>query len=193
MRILAYRAALSAAITPGAVVLDLGTGTGVMAMLACRYGARHVYAIERSEAIQVARETAAANGLKDKITFIHGDSTKVNLPETVDLIIEDLRGALPWLGTHIPDVVDARRRFLRPGGRIISCRDTAYCAVVEADSLYENLTRPWRNGLDGLDLSTAIRYVTNSCHRLKAGDGQLLTEGHAWATIEYATVESARA
>lgn len=193
VRMPAYRAALSAAITPGAVVLDLGAGTGVMAMLACRYGARHVYAIEFSEAIQVARETAAANGLEDRITFIQGDSKKVNLPEKVDLIVEDMRGAMPWFGSHIPDVVDARRRFLRPGGQIISRRDTAYCAVVEAGSLYDELTRPWRDGVEGLDLSAAIRYATNSRHALSKGRGKLLTEGAPWATIDYQTVESASA
>ena len=190
-RMAAYRAALAAAITPGAVVLDIGTGTGAMALLSCRLGARHVYAIECLEEIQIARETAAANGLADRITFIRGDSMKVDLPEKVDLIVEDLRGALPLLGTHIPVVVDARTRFLRPGGRIISCRDTLYCAVIEAEELYDRLTRPWRARLDGIDLSVATRYVTNSLHKLSARRDQLLTDGRAWATIDYATVGSA--
>jgi len=39
-------------------------------LLACHFGARHVYAIEPNVAIQVGRELAAENGFSEKITFI---------------------------------------------------------------------------------------------------------------------------
>ena len=42
----AFARALGQAIKPGAVVIDIGTGTGICALLACRHGARRVYAIE---------------------------------------------------------------------------------------------------------------------------------------------------
>jgi type I protein arginine methyltransferase len=58
----AYAAALRDAVTPNSVVLDIGAGTGIFALLACRYGARRVYAIEPDDAINLAREVAAANG-----------------------------------------------------------------------------------------------------------------------------------
>lgn len=41
-----YRSALQKAITPGDLVLEIGTGSGLLAMLAARAGAGHVYAIE---------------------------------------------------------------------------------------------------------------------------------------------------
>jgi protein arginine N-methyltransferase 1 len=66
----AFVRALGRAVKPGAVVVDIGTGTGIFALLACRFGARRVYAIEPSDAIQVAREIAAANGCADRIEFI---------------------------------------------------------------------------------------------------------------------------
>ena len=52
-------------ITRDTVVVDIGTGTGILALLACQMGARRVYAIEPSDAIEVAREIASANGCAD--------------------------------------------------------------------------------------------------------------------------------
>jgi len=81
VRMRAYEQALREAVKPGSVVLDIGTGTGIFAMLAARFGARRVYAIEPADAIQVARDIAAANGCADRIEFIQGLSTAVSLPE----------------------------------------------------------------------------------------------------------------
>ena len=53
IRIDAYVRALKAAIKPGSVVLDIGTGTGIFALLACRLGARRVFAIEPGAVIRV--------------------------------------------------------------------------------------------------------------------------------------------
>src|SRR5215212_1061203 len=91
----AYVAALQHAITPATVVLDIGTGTGIFAILACRFGARHVYAVEPGEAIHVARQIAHANGYADRITFIQDLSTHITLPEPANVVISDLHGVLP--------------------------------------------------------------------------------------------------
>lgn len=77
VRMDAFAQALRQATTPESVVVDIGTGTGILALLACRFGARRVYAIEPDDAIQVAREIAAANGYADRIDFIQAVSTKV--------------------------------------------------------------------------------------------------------------------
>src|SRR6202008_4288409 len=115
----AYARALRAAVFPGAVVVDIGTGTGIFAMLACRFGARRVYAIEPDDAIQVAREIAAANGYADRIEFIQGISTKTGLPERADVIVYDLYGVLPAYQHHVASVADARERMLAQGGKLV--------------------------------------------------------------------------
>src|SRR5690349_10496031 len=91
----AYTEALRHAVRPGSVVVDLGTGTGIWALLACRFGARKVYAIEHSDVIEVARETAGINGLSDRIEFIQELSTRITLPEPADVLVSDVRGGLP--------------------------------------------------------------------------------------------------
>src|SRR5262245_35616238 len=88
----AYADALRRAVCPGAVVLDIGTGPGLWAMLACKAGARRVYALESSPIIQLARENARVNGFAERIELIEALSTQVTLPEKADVIVSDLRG-----------------------------------------------------------------------------------------------------
>ena len=91
----AFTRAMRQAITPESVVLDIGTGTGIFALLACQFGARKVYAIEPDDAIQVARQLSSANGNAERIKFFQDTSTKVTLPERAVVIVSDMGGALP--------------------------------------------------------------------------------------------------
>ena len=54
--------AIEAAVRPGNVVVDLGSGPGFFALIACRAGARRVYAIDLDEIVQFGRDFATANG-----------------------------------------------------------------------------------------------------------------------------------
>src|SRR5512134_1995909 len=78
-----YAAAIAARVRPGDTVVDLGAGTGILSFLACRAGARRVYAIEAGESLEFARLLAARNGCSDRIEFINKPSTHVVLPERV--------------------------------------------------------------------------------------------------------------
>jgi type I protein arginine methyltransferase len=185
----AYAGALRQAVAPGAVVIDIGTGTGIFALLACRFGARRVYAIEPDDAIQVAREIAVANGCADRIEFIQAMSTTVTLPERADVIISDMSGVLPWFEQHIPSIADARRRFLAPGGTMIPRRDSSWAAVVEMGASYARKTGPWDDNRFGLDMDAARRIVVNTWNTARVARENLLTEPQRWATIDYTVVE----
>lgn len=66
-------------------VLDIGTGSGLLAMLAARYGADSVVTIEAySPVTTVAREVITKNGFKDKIKIISKHSTKVSIGVDMD-------------------------------------------------------------------------------------------------------------
>src|SRR5437016_11881319 len=119
VRVEAYAEALRKSVRKGSVVAEIGTGPGIFAVLACQLGATRVYAIEPSEIIQVAREVAAANGCADKIEFFEELSDRVMLPGRADVILSDLRAVLPLFQRHIPAIIDARSRFLAPGGAMI--------------------------------------------------------------------------
>lgn len=186
----AYHQALGQAIKPGSVVLDIGAGTGILSLLACRLGAERVYAIEPGDAIQVAKEIAAANNYAGRIQFIQSLSTQVTLPERADVIVSDLRGVLPLFSNHIPSIIDARQRLLAPSGVLIPQRDTLWAAVVEAPDLYNPLTQPWDDNVYGFDMRAARRKATNTWIKARVEPEQLLTEPQQWATLDYQTIES---
>jgi len=139
----AYERALRGAVRPGSVVLDIGTGTGIFALIAARLGARRVFAIEPSDAIFTAREIASANGLSDRVEFIQDLSSRASLPERADVIVSDLHGVLPHFGRHIESIADARRRHLAPGGVMIPRRDIVRATVVHAPEPFLKVTAPW--------------------------------------------------
>ena len=184
-----YVRALEQAIKPGGIVIDIGTGTGIFALLACRLGARRVYAIEPEDVIQVAREVAAANGCADRIEFVQAMSTRVTLPERADVIVSDLTGALPWFAHHIPSIIDARRRLLAPGGVLIPRRDAAWAAIVSVGPLYRRWTGPWNGAAADLDMAAARRIIVNTTTSVHVTGENLLTEPRRWGVTDYATVE----
>src|SRR5215472_17381867 len=161
VRVEAYAEALRKTVRKGCVVAEIGTGPGVFAVLACQLGAGRVFAIEPAEIIQVAREVAAANGCADKIEFFEQLSNRVTLPSRADVMLSDLRGVLPFFQRHIPAIVDARLRFLAPGGTIIPRKDKIWAAVVEAPKPYAGVVEPWEKNPLNQNLEAARTLAIN--------------------------------
>lgn len=188
VRMSAYTRALERAVKAGSVVVDLGAGTGVMALLACRLGADRVFAIEPSPLVEVGREIARRNGLEDRIAFMQFPSQDVSLPQRADVIVSDLRGVLPLYESHVVSIVDARRRFLAPGGVLIPTRDTICAAVVEAFDSYRRIDR-WAKHSGGFEIEPARQLIANTWWRSRVEPSQFLTEPQAIATLDYSTIE----
>lgn len=186
----AYVTALRRAVTPNSVVLDLGCGLGVFAVLACQFGARRVIAVEPDNVIEIARKVAAANHCAEKIQFVQGFSFDLKASEAADVIIFDLRGVLPWYETNLPAIVDARARLLAPGGTLIPARDLVWAALVQSPELYGPYLDPWCSRPYGVDLAAARSFAVN---RWNKGRGRLPSEflgaPQLWATLDYAVVE----
>jgi len=87
----AFKKAINNTVKRGDIVVDMGTGSGVLAMFAADAGAKKVYAVEFDENnIRTLRENFLINGYDKKIEVIAGDVTKVKLPEKVDVIIGEM-------------------------------------------------------------------------------------------------------
>jgi protein arginine N-methyltransferase 1 len=117
-----FLAAIRAVVRPGDVVLDIGTGTGVLALTAARAGARHVYAVEANRMGRAARNSFTHNGLADRITLVQGWSTQVTLPERADVLVSEILGNEPLSESILQATTDARTRLLKPDARLIPGR-----------------------------------------------------------------------
>ena len=183
-RTAAYARALEQLVKPGSVVLDVGCGPGILSLLACRAGAARVYAVEQADLIDLARELAAANGFADRIHFIQATSTELELPEAVDGIVSDLHGVVPLFRTAIVSILDARDRFLKPGGWMIPARDTLWTAVVTSPQAHQQIVTAWDTEY-GFDLSAAKRRAINLYEGRRIESADLLSAPQCWGTLDY--------
>jgi type I protein arginine methyltransferase len=185
----AYAQAIRARVNPGATVLDLGCGLGILTLFACQAGARKVYAIEPDGVIEIAREAAAANGYADRVEFIQGLSTEASLPEKVDVVVSEIHGVLPPYRGSITSIIDARDRFLKPSGFMIPARETISVTIVNASALHERILAPWGHSW-GLNYEAARKRAVNGWVRRQFVSDAMLVEPKVWATLDYARLKS---
>jgi protein arginine N-methyltransferase 1 len=186
----AYAAALRRVVSGGDVVLDIGTGTGLLAMLACKAGASRVYAVESSPIVAHARALAAHNGFDTRITFFEQSSLTLTLPERVDVIVSDVRGVLPFAGGNLTTLIDARTRFLKAGGRMVPAVDVVRGAVVSAPDVYSTLVDVWGRSESGIDASPIRDAATQQIAPVNSADLRALTDVITWQRIDYLTCET---
>ena len=133
-RLALYEAAVARAIRPGDVVLDLGCGTGILGLLCLKAGASRVYAIDSTLMICAAEQALHRSGYGDRAVFMHGKAHQVELPERVDVVICDQVGYFGFDYGIVESLRDARRRFLKPGGRMVPARIDLEIAAIESET-----------------------------------------------------------
>jgi SAM-dependent methyltransferase len=132
-RLQLYKSGITKAVSPGDSVADLGCGSGVLGLLCLQAGADHVYAVDNSAMIDIARESMVRAGLGEHVTFIRGKSSQIELPEHVDVVVCDHVGYFGFDYGVIKFFEDARRRFLKPGGRLIPRQLRLQLGAVESE------------------------------------------------------------
>lgn len=182
-RVVAFSSAISRLVSSDSVVLDLGAGFGAMSLLACRAGARRVYAIDTNSVVRIIPKVAVANGYGGRIVAIHGDSRALQLPERVDVIVADLRGFLPLYRGTQDIIADSCRRFLKPGGVVMPGRDVMYIAPVTESSLLKDLDSRWTISGIPFDLSACWALERFGVVRSRATASDVLAPPSQWANI----------
>ncbi|XP_044470977.1 protein arginine N-methyltransferase PRMT10-like [Mangifera indica] len=100
----------------GKTVLDVGTGSGILAIWSAQAGAKKVYAVEATKMVEHARTLVKANNLDHLVEVIEGSIEDVNLPEKVDVIISEWMGYFLLRESMFDSVICARDRWLKPTG-----------------------------------------------------------------------------
>lgn len=118
-RTLAFQKAINNTVLDGDIVVDMGTGSGILAMFAADAGAKRVYAIELdARNFQSLKNTFELNGYKEKIVLIKADARNVCLPEKVDVIITEMIATGLIEELQIP-AMNNILRFARRGVRVV--------------------------------------------------------------------------
>ncbi len=163
-RVEGFRRLIEAAVSPGDVVVEIGSGLGTFSFFAARAGARAVYGIESDPIVHVAQQIAKSNGVDDRVRFLRGKAPDVDIPERADILIfEDFP-------TRLLDQVTVRLlractdRYLEPGGRVLPGTARLVMAPVSHEPAWQQLFPfgPGEFEAYGIDFAATAGYVENA-------------------------------
>jgi type II protein arginine methyltransferase len=147
----AFEAAILRALAthgPGARLLDIGTGSGLLSMIAARAGATGIVTCEAVPLIaETARRIIALNGHAEAITVVARPSAELvpgrDLPAPADILVSEILSSDLLAEGVLDTFEDAQRRLLRPGASIIPRAASAIGCLVESPVLanYAGVTR----------------------------------------------------
>jgi protein arginine N-methyltransferase 1 len=162
LRTRAYRDAIARVVKPGDVVVDLGCGTGILSLFACEAGASRVFAIDMGHMADVAALLMRHAGVADRVTVLHEESTKVELPVRADVLVTETMGPFGLDEGIVGYLLDARRRLLRPDAMIIPRQLTVSAVPLELTDEYAKRVAWWSEPHFGFDLSPVRVLAANS-------------------------------
>lgn len=182
IRVAAFRQAIGELVKSGDVVLDLGCGTGILGLLACRAGAKRVYSVDDGGMAQLARDIAQSNDYGDRIRVLKGLSTRIDLPEKADVVIADQIGRFGFEAGVLEYFADAARRLLKPAARAIPASVSLWVAPVEHAAQWKRIDF-WGQRPAGFAFEPALEIARNTGYPVKLHARQLLGEPVEGATL----------
>ena len=178
-----YRAAVARVVRPGDRVVDVGCGTAVLGLLCLEAGASHVDAIDSTVALELARQSLARAQLGAKCNFIRASSFRVTLPERADIVICDHVGSFGFDYGQIDTLADARRRFLKPGGKLIPGRLKLFVGAVESQKCYQR-ANAWQAPEIPREFHWIRQHGVNTKHFVDLQRDELLTDSAELCLID---------
>jgi hypothetical protein len=127
-RLDAYWRALQAVIRPDDVVIDAGSGTGVLAVMAALCGARKVYALERSDFAAAIPHVARASGVE--VEVVRSDFGQLVLREKATVLVTETFGHWALGEGMMPDVRACVANNLVAAPRIVPSACTLFLAPI---------------------------------------------------------------
>lgn len=136
----AFHDALATVVTPDQVVFEIGTGSGLLAMMAARLGAKKVFTCEAESLVaETAKKIVRRNNCQDQVTVLAKPSLAVqlgkDLPAKADILVHEIFSS-ELLGEHVlPAIEDAKARLLKEGGAVLPRAASIMVALVTGEVL----------------------------------------------------------
>jgi protein arginine N-methyltransferase 1 len=191
VRVESFRRAIEQAVKPGDVVIDLGTGSGILAHFAKRAGAAKVFAIEVSEIIKIAVELLKANGDARDVQAINSVSYFVQGLVQADVLVTETLGDFGLDEGIMGAVIDARHRLLKPSGIIVPSKVGMWCGPIESEEDHRRVDA-WKSDVSGYDMSNVRPLAANLMYQARLPKERFLAPPACLGEVElksHATAE----
>jgi len=185
VRLERYQQAISAVLNPGDRVIDAGCGFGILGLLCLQAGAGHVWGIDETAAIDIARETLDRAGLGDRYTCLRAQSFRAEVADPVDLIICDHVGYFGFDYGIVAMIGDLRRRLLKPGGRVMPRRIRLITAAAASDACRKK-AEGWSAGEVPAAFHWLRQYAVNTKHAYRFASEEIVTDAAVLGEIDLA-------
>ena len=128
------------------IVLDIGSGTGILSFFAAQAGAKHVYGIEYADIADYSLEIIKKNKMEEKITIIKSKVEEAELPvEKVDIILSEWMGYFLLYESMLDCVLFARDKWLKKDGIMFPDRAQMFLAGLEDKNYKHRKINSWNN------------------------------------------------
>ncbi len=165
-----FRQAIQEVVKTGDYVVDIGTGSGILAILAAKAGADRVSAIEvNPESLQYAKRAAQMNEVEKVIEFIEGDFSDFDPDKRADVVICEMLSSMMLVEQQIPASFHATEKILKPDGVILPREVKVYIVPVECVEIWE------RFQYEDLKFPRVVQTATRDASRDLADMGLLET------------------
>ena len=128
------------------IVLDIGSGTGILSFFAAQAGAKHVYGIEFADIADFSIDIIKKNKMEDKITIIKSKVEEAELPvDKVDIILSEWMGYFLLYESMLDCVLFARDKWLKKDGYMFPDRAQMFLAGIEDKNYKYRKINSWNN------------------------------------------------
>jgi len=184
----AYLRAMKGRITRESRVLDLGCGTGFFTLAALEMGAKHVVGVEVLDSVRLLPKVVAANGYEDRCELYEGDVRDLDM-SPFDLVISDMRGAVPLYGEHLDVLTHVHQHLLHPDAELLPRRDRLRASLVSLPEWYDRQVAPWN--IDSHDWAPYQELVLSSpVRRSRIAHEACASAPIEWGAVDYHDLES---
>ncbi len=117
----------------GKTVVDVGTGTGVLAVWSAKAGAERVVAVEFTDMAKMARVIVERNGVSDTVEVVQGSAEEMDgvAPKSVDIIVSEWMGYFLLRESMLDSLLRVREKYLKPDGHMFPSHATMYWSLVD--------------------------------------------------------------